>query len=640
MTGETPNTAGVPGAPGEVPLFIDGPAYKRYDAPSSIINPESLAAEKVTLFGTFAGLKKRYNHSQFLLRAEAPVVGVVKKWEAAGEEAGLITKYATNPSSELHHQALLLLVGGSFLHVRELSDRMESLFVAKGQENLSLQAIHDQDKRNKLPLASLLRYYMEMRKVLSGRLPVNFDQDNESVLGTQYPSVVRSNLATAVSLAIAGINGIVGFGEKEYKEVSGGFPLVAPRAKRLIGKTAEFHNRLFGTVSNPDDEELVEIKPVIQNYIGETASMRGYLIHLMTLGELAKVQQIYRKAKAMRGHVHHGEFYSQLSDMLLQYSEIHPDFTQLHTQNDLAELYSPNGTVFDDSTPTMEDFRQQVAGIISIKPRDVYEFSFDQEMLDTIEWGEVTAPQSANLTFNSQKSMALSVVFYYEGEIEQAKVILGMYPKTGIFDWNFIEDPQDPEMQQYSNAVKIVIGQILANVRNRLSDQRQKKRADNNPAPPSINSPTKGDTVYEVPVEKTEDTENGGQAIYKRPKAKASKAGDTAGSTPHAEMEQEVKRTIVIPEGEIFEDLLSPLSPEDQRRARAGIVEANNRGVAGIKLIETAKYERLWSLRIGKGIRVLLREAGVEDGLSKYEIIDARRRGDIYKANKRIIRET
>src|SRR6185437_10151650 len=106
---------------------------------------------------------------------------------------------------------------------------------------------------------------------------------------------------------------------------------------------------------------------------------------------------------------------------------------------------------------------------------------------------------------------------------------------------------------------------------------------------------------------------------------------------------QDIKKVILIPEQEELDDILDSLSDTDRRRALAGIKAFNERGKGYLKLIETAKFERLWSLRINtgaKGLRVLVRAAGIEDGLSRFEIIDIDRRGNIYKNNKRIIRET
>lgn len=492
-------------------------------------------------------------------------------------------------------------------------------------KGVSVRKIAEQTKQNRLPLDSLLTFFVASRQTEEGRLPDGFFAENDSELARKFPKGLRRDLAKAGDIMTSLINVAHTMDYKEYRDAQKDFPMSAPVTKKLLEKTHEFHQRLNETIIDPDAGEFEATKQSIESYFQASPRTKNSIIYLFTYGDNEKFQTLYRKSLALAGHAEHGEFYRQFTGTLRNYADVVSDFSQLRTKDELEEVFTASEGPLMDAVPEPTDFRKQVASIIPNKPRDINEFVIKTE---DIEWGEITKPQSAKIRFLPRKPMHFSVGMNYETEADETNILLIVDARKEKFDWNFIEDPDASDMLPFSNASKRIIKKILEQVDKKAKEVKLESQAAKD-AQLSVSSAIEQPAIpKERPILEEEPVKRKRKRVVVSPLAVAEES---------AKLEEEgVRNVIIVPEDDDMKKVMKTLSAEDQALVLKGIENYNERGVGGFKMLVRRADDgnRLFALRINigsKGVRVLLKEGEAEGKQRIFGIQDIKRRGSIYK---------
>lgn len=495
---------------------------------------------------------------------------------------------------------------------------------------VSLRSITEQKKQKKLPIDSLLQFFMDVRAIDERQVPDGVLEENTSALAVTYPQLHLQGLERIGILSRSLLNTSEFMGMEAYRLMQRRFPLTAPTTEALVRNISDFHNRLKTTVADPESTEFPQLKERIESVMDSGIGSKLFLIHLFTLARVDTLQSVFRKTASQATHPDHGEFYQKFTDMFHQYADAVSEFTQLRTKDDTEEVFTPMEGDNPKPVPTFDDYRKTIVDIIKYKPssKDQYDVP-----VDDITWGEITEPQSVKVTFDEDRPMLFRVELHYEREEEETNIVVEADAKKKRFDWNYLEDPEALEMKPFSNAVKKVVLQSLTSVEQQVRSERQAKdasktvfRADDGRSLRIRDPKVRPESEVEPPRKKRQRVDQNPMEVF----------------AETVKLNAEGKNTILLPDGDVdtavngLRKEMKRLSDSDRRLVIEGIRRYNETGAGGFKMLQgrSAEGKKLYSLRInigGKGVRVLVKEGESEEGDRKFTILAIGRRGNTFR---------
>ncbi|MEK7570966.1 MAG: hypothetical protein AAB553_01715 [Patescibacteria group bacterium] len=491
---------------------------------------------------------------------------------------------------------------------------------------VSLRKIAEQTKRNKLPLAAQLSFFMALKLFPGEQFQRTLLEENPSELAREFPNIVLEAAGQTGNILTGVINLSNNRDMPEYRDIKRRFPLTAPVTETLLEKTHEFRDGLAMTIIDPSAKEFTALKEKIQEYFGASPEIQSFLIHLFSNNRAEGLQDLFRKAMEQRDLPEHGDFYRKFAGMVEGYVDILSAFTQLRTADEIEEIFiEREGDAIAD-TPSFNDYRVSVAKIIGKKPRDKDVYDID---IDALSWTEFVPPQSVTLTFSPGKPMEFVVDITYEAENEGTSLWLGVDAKRQEFEWNYLEDPESDKMQQFSSAAKRVVMAALQEVEKTTKDEWERRKA----TVVRKVEPPKGNQVPQPKI----PPDSGTTTLVASTKRRHRQSGDALSVVAETVSLEtgKARNIIVLKEQAEMGEVMKGLTAGDQEKVITRINEYNKRGVGRLKMLGIGSDGRKrYSYRINigaKGVRVLLTEGESTSGQRSFEIVDIKRRREVYR---------
>ncbi|MDP2586133.1 MAG: hypothetical protein Q8P29_04615 [Candidatus Levybacteria bacterium] len=400
----------------------------------------------------------------------------------------------------------------------------------------------------------------------------------------------------------------------------------------------------------PNSSEFLSLKDVLEDYLNRSPVEKTVALLILGLNTAPKIVKVYRKARnfALRNESY-SSFYERFGDCIKDYLEQFPQ----DAKNDTASLIKEdvimflNGESQQNNSATFTDLKTIIKDDIFKKRMQQRFFVHPQEIPN---WQGVLKPQAVLVVFSEENSNSnlrlkhgeIKIVFGYESEEgEKQHFAVTINPMKEEMDWNFLEDPNDPEMKEMKDAAMLSIKSVLHDVKRQIKSAIQGKPNGENNINTSPLAETKTKSIKEkiyVPREKSE------KPVIQKPLTPIQQALNKEIAT---EIKPEIKRQICLEEERIKKIMDRQNIPLDiQTRVTEKISEFNS-GTGYLKplLLRDPNKKPILELRVGK-FRVLVTEKATQNGnslngngISLFEVINVGARKDVFKKviNKGVI---
>lgn len=473
------------------------------------------------------------------------------------------------------------------------------------------------------------RFYQMFFGALATKAYVNHDavvDNNPDFALSPYRNIMRNQVEIASGI-LSSILGVPASSMRDFaKKEDGLIKEVSTHSEKALSHVAALRDLLEETLFDPESPGFQGLKFTLEESF-ETGSLveLAPAIFPFTLSSSKKLYTLYRRAsKLSRTNSEHSHFYATFAEKIKLYTEEAPSIIGILSRDDAEAL-----TDFEGGTtqfvPDINEFRKLVGNMFSRGADRAYSFKSED-----INWGALVKPTEGRLSFQLNPTK-FDATFTYENDSgESIKFALSFDTKKGSFDWNFLESPDDPNMQALYAAGMNAAFEILQQA-NELAEQKYLAR----------HPPKKGTQPTIQPTKRILS----GHHVY-IPRAKAEKEAKVQPLSP---IKQVLSKNVLVSEQsrvhnyisfdeEAVRDRIQFLSQADQELVITGLHRYNEHNLARFKQLKTlsSEGEVRFSLRVSStssrgGVRVLVREVSSETGQRFFEIIDIGNRKDIFR---------
>lgn len=482
--------------------------------------------------------------------------------------------------------------------------------------------INAEDK--KLRPAEAFGFFAESASILSHRRHRDILRRNDDPLFKKYPNMALSNIEVAATRAQALSQIGSDFAEREVLPYVKGLPReMWKRSIQALKETEEYRRIILNTLFDSSSTEFSELWPIVEPYLRDRDNTLFVpVLHQMGFGQIKHIYEIYRRAE---GHVRKGgdsDHYQLICEAIADYVQHMPIGYSVLTKDDLPLVYEEkNHSNVVKEAPNFESIGKTIGIIFSRASKR--EYNIDPQKVSLFGFFE---PQTLQVVFDASRPQKFDVVVVYDNEVDDPlSLSFAFDTKEKFFDWPFIES-SDAMPDIYKN-VRLMIDSVLQDVL-RQAEEHYLARRNKFSA-----QPDRGDVVVQEQSFRPE-------VIPARPVGSKRKNLNREQQVPLDDLESQSittsLRRIIIIEDALKPQLLS-LSSVDRKTVEEAIVEFNIKQIGGFKRLHSTnpEGEHYYSLRVNTtvpgGVRILLEQESLGNGLQKLKIKAVGYRKDIYK---------
>lgn len=415
---------------------------------------------------------------------------------------------------------------------------------------------------------------------------------------------------------------------------------IVSTAEKMIKRISTIRKAMLNTLFDPSSADFPDLKEKVTEYLkGKDDLARLNALHLLLLigdefaGGFRLAQSLSQNGNA------NAPFYAFLATSIKKHLEEigSPVGSRvLLTREDLAMIIDKDKNPEPRPVPTLEELER--INTLTIQKSSRKDYVIDP---DAIEWQNLIPSTRISFAFFKGGSRKFAITFDYENEKgEILSLDFGFDTKKGYFDWSFMEDPEDPEMQEMKDTLMLATREILLDVKEQAEAEYQQKQMEKQASAQS-HQPTQSRKIRPnetyVPRQKEKSQER------PQPLTPIQEILQSEFSFLIQPEQQRIKNQIVLSPNDNLDKMMRNLSEADKRLAIEGIEEYNQRGIGQFKRLRYSGEERtpLFTLRIncgsGGGIRVLMHEISnptEPNNTRAFEIVDIDYRKNIYRRRR------
>lgn len=421
---------------------------------------------------------------------------------------------------------------------------------------------------------------------------------------------------------------------------------ILQKARKIVEKTSALSQKIFNTILAPNSSEFPSLRNALEAYLnGENLYEKTIALFILRLTDSRKILKPYRKARefALRNETY-SLFYEQFGNCIKDYLDQFPqaDRNAILTKEDTIMFLNDENQ--QNKFATFADFKSIIKDDAITRYIRQQQGSFPVDPQTVENWQGIIKPQAVLVVFSEGKNIPnikinsgeIKIFFSYEGE-EGEKHHLLFTINTGKeeIEWDFLEDPNDPEMQEMKNAVMLSVKSALQNVKEQIESANQQRQSEKKDASafqlPETKAKKTKEEIY-VPREKFEKPE--------RPKP-LTPLQQTLQETIETSSDAKVKKQIVFPKDETAKKriiaFMETLTLEERESIEISIRRFNEEGIGSHQKLADRwdSGKQVYSLKkVGrhKQFRVLTVESDSKNGNGvQHEIFEIGRRRDILK---------
>lgn len=401
--------------------------------------------------------------------------------------------------------------------------------------------------------------------------------------------------------------------------------LAIQNTKALIEGSKAVREAIVQTFMNPKSPHFSEFAEVVKKYLMGERDEQIYALITLGLNDLDITRKLFRAATKFSASGEGGELYSLLLRSMNEIFDVYPSAADMPTIDDVPKMLQ-NGAENEFPVPSMAELGTVVGKIFTHASQR--EYTLDPE---NIPWEQLVEPVGLKVLFGNKPKQFI-VELEYEDEIgEKIRLKLSFDTEKHVFDWSFLEGPQDPSMHIMTKAAIAQTKKILDIIQTNTTQLALQKKAERKGREQQVPQPkaTKEPEAY-IPRQKTERTPQS-QAMTPILQALAEIQEPKTEGLP--------KRTIILPDEEKLAKLLAEVAEYDREKVLEGINRFNQHGGTGFKALTsegTPKFElKIGSQSTKKGIRVILLPSESEKGEQNFEIYGIWYRGETFKRHRK-----
>ncbi len=466
------------------------------------------------------------------------------------------------------------------------------------------------------------------------------DENKDLELSTVYPNTMKHNIQKAAGqiLALAGgiATDVFSYAERVIAPKNNLQSEFIKTTKEVSLAFRHLQGRIRETILNPQDMDFNDLKTALEHYLqGGDERAKNLAIYMMGLNTEPNVSGMYRKvAELSAKNNNNALFYKLLANAIKEFTSETSSSLLILTEDDLPMFISTSEEQKAQAVPNVDDLKK-INGLTFQKSSNK-DYSIDPKL---INWGNVIPPQDVKIIFSEGGPGKFKIVLHYENEMkEESNLSLSFNTKKQEFDWSFLEDPNDPKMQDAKNAFLLVTKSILLNILKQADTEYQEKHK------PII-------TVKAIPSQslpKRIGPETPREPKGKEPKTPRSKPSastlDVLREISFSPPEEKIRGQIASPGNDAFEKMMEGISQNNQNNIKRAIDEFNQGGI--FKILRNVRHyddqgkdHRVFELKSGH-FRVLVTEdngnsyASPEQKIRTFTILKIQDRANIFKRIK------
>lgn len=477
--------------------------------------------------------------------------------------------------------------------------------------------------------ARMLSFFVESCRV---RWEISHDAvatENQGKIQQKFPNNTKNNIEWATG--IAGV--LISIPKKTVDDhglrLKGLAQESLQKGNNLVTATESFQESICAAILDPTSPSFPSLKDAISFYMNESdEKIAVTLLQVLTRGNYTKIPNLYRKAKDLtRAKDGHAEFYKNFSDLIREFADAIPYTTTIHTEDDLYEVFDAHKDNSKQNVyPSFEDLEKTIGAIFS--KSSTRAFDIDPNKID---WAGIVPPRRVKIEFEQRPSSFKVYLKYQNLAGESTTIEYDFDVKKKIFDWSFIETPDENEqMQLYCDAANSATGELLNHVKQTTEDEYRRKQQQKK-VRYKITPVQQVKTVKPeyVPSEKPEKDKPVKKVLSPIQRALLERS--------EKESQPAVTTYIALPEDEELVRMIASLATVDRQEVIGSVREFNERGIGTFKKLKALgpDGQALYSLRVSGsvrgGIRVLLEENEPIGSKRVFSPIDIGYRKDIYR---------
>jgi hypothetical protein len=416
---------------------------------------------------------------------------------------------------------------------------------------------------------------------------------------------------------------------------------IIERIKDVVKQTDALEQKVLNAILNPRSEFFSTLKILFEKYFdSDNPTIRIFAIQKLGLKLKERKIMAYRKAEELANeNGEQSQFYAKLAKAIKRISiEESPQELNILTHGDVVMFVDENGA--NKTIPALESLINLKTEILQKSPK--LEYVIDPSQID---WQGLIEPTVAAVKFYKDFPHKTNIILDYENARgEKARLSFEINSKKRKIDWNFLESPEDKEMENIKNATLFSIqSTLLATLKLAEAEyrERQKARAVN-----TVNQPIESDISEKVIKEHKEKTWVPREKYKEIKPKKPSNVDESPQSDALSSKENEVKKYLTPEKGKSINDIIKNIPLESQDYVIDGIRRFNEEGIAKLKPLQMYhEGKKVFERRIGD-FRVLATQADVknENGngngngnekKSVFEMFEAGNRREIFKKVKK-----
>ena len=468
-----------------------------------------------------------------------------------------------------------------------------------------------------LTLAEMSAYHLFYNQVVD---------DNQGTVAAEFPNHTKWNvnvLSTKVSLLM----GYIEAGIIKGQAISVRSPLddVYRAAARIIEGVHAVRNKTRKVLLNPKDPDSIAIREIAGVFLkSPLLDERIHILQILGLNKISELFSTYRQAYQLASS-DGGEFYLDLVMEIRDFIEEISSSRDILNDDDIGFFLKGDTDVLQSSSPE-EEITSQGRFINEITSQTSQRlFEINPAILDL---GNLAEPQLIEVNLDGNRPRKFTINLVYNNELdEEVEIVYAIDTTKQAFDWNFLEDPANPENARITTMRNQLI-RLASTLLSTIAQQEdEKKRFRNTP------KALREEQTTSVKRERNDDPI---YALRKQVRAELRSAG--------AEDSGEIDIMPALEKGKV-KNIIDLDSNELTRRVHVGVEDAQNvfgsirdyneRGVGEFnrKRKRGSDGKPRYTLRAGN-LRVLARETSSERGIRRFEILDIRNRKDVYSKNE------
>lgn len=371
---------------------------------------------------------------------------------------------------------------------------------------------------------------------------------------------------------------------------------IVAKAQDMIQSIDALDQELLDAIFDPNSSNFLQLKQRVELYLdNEDVNVKKLAIGRLGIKTIGNAVDGYRKAKKLSSEDNeHKAFYVRMTNSIKKFifedsprkfnkftcSDV-PMFTNNHEANDM---------------PTLDMLR-------NIKMKINQKSSKTKYSLDpfSIEWQGLIQPVIAVVNFNQDSPDKIDIAFYYKSDRDKdIELFFEVDTKKGKIEWDFLEDPEDPEMKNMKKALLLSTKSLLLEIQKQAEIEYLKKQPKE-----KINT--------SLPLRETKTTNSN----HMPQKTKKNHPTVSLDDRKLSEGKNEIKRRIAFSNNINEEKIMKHLPLENQIEIKKAIDDFNERGVGIFKpLTNNIKHggkKPVYELKV-RSFRVLVTMADSSNG--------------------------